>query len=66
MTRIIVAIVFSFVSNFLFSELYLIGPTLQYNIGGGERKWSGGVEFSYWHWIEREFNFEENMFGSLI
>jgi hypothetical protein len=34
----------------LFSQIYLIGPTLHYNIGGGIKELSWGVEFSYWNW----------------
>ena len=41
---------FLMVSTFTFSQIYLIGPTFHYNIGGGLRSCSWGIEFSYWKW----------------
>jgi hypothetical protein len=33
-----------------FSQIILIGPTIHYNMGGGEKKFSWGAELSYWNW----------------
>ena len=36
--------------SLLYSQIILVGPTLHYNIGGGEKRFSWGAELSYWNW----------------
>jgi hypothetical protein len=55
--KIIRIIAFIFIILFTsynsFSQIYLIGPTLHYNIGGEKNCFSWGIEFSYWNWEKK-------------
>lgn len=50
MKKIFSLLTFLLLSNAAFSQMLLVGPTIHYNIGGGLKNISWGIECSYWQW----------------
>jgi len=55
--KLLYTISFLFIAICVKSQVLVIGPSLHYNMGGGDKKFSWGVEISYWQWEDFYYDF---------